>query len=881
MDTPALAKEGYRYFAFISYSHKDKKWASLIQKKLESYKLPNVIRKESDRELPKRIFPVFRDEDDLGPGSLTDKLRTELEASKFLIVICSPNSARMNDVGKCWVNEEVAYFATTLGRANRIIPVIIEGTVDDAFCATLKECDILALDATKTSKPRIVNDIVAAILDLRPDDLWQRELRRIARKRTCGILVSMFLSLIGAFAGFSVWDNNRDVYKYYTATNQRFGIDHGLGEISAAQAKTAKRYVRFYYRGYDRHPLLGGERILRRVSQIETNGAVAENQYRYSEKGHLSSIDVMNGHGTIAEQRIYADGNTNSCEVVTYENGSPMRQGGERLFIYFDEETGGVAYVRNQHFDGKYERVSFFNSPNGGRTELREYFNADGTRGADEYGTPIILHQKVFNPSRPDGFMEVGQQYFDEFTNRFVNAQGVSGFTNRQNHAKRFLDVINIDTSDAPVDSIDGYAIERSYYDDFDRPFKVWRLNHVGEKVKDRDFGCYGLSISYDFLDGEIEKMTLTNERGEPMFSDTVHYAEVHYSRGINSRAIRYHDATNAPCITINGTAGCDEEYDYAGRLIRLKYVNLHGATCTNAEGVAIRKMSYDNEGRLREERLIDAEGNPANLSTLFGNLPVEKISHSYDEAGNTIKKVNLVDGNSLGVKYFSDKTGPDGRSLAAWFENSNGRLCNSSLGYAKMEVTYNANGEWTEIAHYDMNGDLSNNEMIGASKILRMVKHKNGEILSEERYLSPNLLLSSSGICAVNGRFDRYGRLIDVEALDALGNPKTIKGCDFSEIHVRYDSQGAIDYAEMLYPKDSDVGGNIKKIRIDHSGKEGDVQISRYDANGERLDNEMASGDYDHRQLAKWIDFLSFKAKPSLDPIKVQDHDIRQLLNH
>ena len=64
--------------------------------------------------------------------------------------------------------------------------------------------------------------------------------------------------------------------------------------------------------------------------------------------------------------------------------------------------------------------------------------------------------------------MEVGQQYFDEFTNRFVNAQGVSGFTNRQNRAKRTLDVINIDASDAPVDSIDGYAIERSYFDDFD-----------------------------------------------------------------------------------------------------------------------------------------------------------------------------------------------------------------------------------------------------------------------------------------------------------------------------------------------------------------------------------------------------------------------------
>ena len=47
-------KTGYRYFAFISYSSKDVKWAEWIQKKLETYRLPSKIRKEHS-DLPEKI----------------------------------------------------------------------------------------------------------------------------------------------------------------------------------------------------------------------------------------------------------------------------------------------------------------------------------------------------------------------------------------------------------------------------------------------------------------------------------------------------------------------------------------------------------------------------------------------------------------------------------------------------------------------------------------------------------------------------------------------------------------------------------------------------------------------------------------------------------
>ncbi len=86
----------FKYYAFISYSHKDK----VIAKKLE---------------------PIFLDESNLvAKGSLKTALQENLDRSNYLIVVCSLSSARSE-----YVNDEVDYFIK-LGRAGYIIPLIVE-----------------------------------------------------------------------------------------------------------------------------------------------------------------------------------------------------------------------------------------------------------------------------------------------------------------------------------------------------------------------------------------------------------------------------------------------------------------------------------------------------------------------------------------------------------------------------------------------------------------------------------------------------------------------------------------------------------------------------------------------------------------------------------
>lgn len=113
-------QQEFEYYAFISYCHKDKKMAVNIQRKLESYHLPSFIRKQK-QSIPKKI-KVYRDDTDAETGEeLPEVLKKALKQSKFLLLLCTAESARSH-----WVGWEIQIFIE-LNRRNNIIPIIIDG----------------------------------------------------------------------------------------------------------------------------------------------------------------------------------------------------------------------------------------------------------------------------------------------------------------------------------------------------------------------------------------------------------------------------------------------------------------------------------------------------------------------------------------------------------------------------------------------------------------------------------------------------------------------------------------------------------------------------------------------------------------------------------
>src|SRR5712692_7263851 len=131
--------EQFKYWAFISYSHQDKAWGDWLHKALETYRVPKrlVGRASRDGTVPKRLFPIFRDREELPTSSdLGANINDGLRQSRYMIVICSPKSAVSR-----WVNEEVKTFKA-LGREDRILCLIVDGepNASDRPDSGLLEC---------------------------------------------------------------------------------------------------------------------------------------------------------------------------------------------------------------------------------------------------------------------------------------------------------------------------------------------------------------------------------------------------------------------------------------------------------------------------------------------------------------------------------------------------------------------------------------------------------------------------------------------------------------------------------------------------------------------------------------------------------------------
>lgn len=215
----------FTYYAFISYKREDEKWAKWLQKKLESYGFPVALRKDNP-SLPQKIRPIFRDQSDLSGGNLKEEIEKGLAESKYLIVICSPRSAKSP-----WVSKEVRYFIDC-GRENYIIPFIIGGSPnasnpeDECFPEGLRllsgEREILGININEMGRDAAAIKVIARMFNLRFDTLWQRHERDKRRKRFAVIASIVLFALISLGVGiYMTFLNTQITNERDRANNER------------------------------------------------------------------------------------------------------------------------------------------------------------------------------------------------------------------------------------------------------------------------------------------------------------------------------------------------------------------------------------------------------------------------------------------------------------------------------------------------------------------------------------------------------------------------------------------------------------------------------------------------------------------------------------
>jgi tetratricopeptide (TPR) repeat protein len=242
-----MPDSGLHYWAFLSYSHADARWANRLHRGLEHFATPRrlVGAPTPAGPAPRRLHPIFRDREELGASAdLGGRLIAALEASAYLIVVCSPSAARSR-----WVNQEIERFRAVHGD-ERILSVIVGGrphaSLDDETADD--ECFPEALrheagDPTKARTEPIAADLrpgrdgyglavlklAAGMLGVGLDELVQRDARRRQRQLVAVTGGSLAASaILAALAVAAVLERNE---AYAQRTQAEGLVEFMIGDL--------------------------------------------------------------------------------------------------------------------------------------------------------------------------------------------------------------------------------------------------------------------------------------------------------------------------------------------------------------------------------------------------------------------------------------------------------------------------------------------------------------------------------------------------------------------------------------------------------------------------------------------------------------------------
>jgi hypothetical protein len=224
--------QNHRFYAFISYRHTepDRRWAKWLHSAVETYRVPQKLRKE--RNFPPRVRPIFRDEEELPASSnLSEEIEEALKESRSLVIVCSPRTPESK-----WVNKEIVLFRE-IGRGSHILSLLIEGNPHEAFPQALREIrrhiadrqahnseEIDAIEPLAADVRPKANEssrhlkrmaklrIIAGILGCEFDDLRQRDRERRIRNYILTVLASVaLLAIVSALSYYALNQRNQSI----------------------------------------------------------------------------------------------------------------------------------------------------------------------------------------------------------------------------------------------------------------------------------------------------------------------------------------------------------------------------------------------------------------------------------------------------------------------------------------------------------------------------------------------------------------------------------------------------------------------------------------------------------------------------------------------
>ena len=796
----------FAYYAFISYSSKNTKWAKWLHHSLEYYQVPSVVRKGRS-SIPQHIRPVFWYRTDLAGTNLSEALRNELRDSKFLIVICSPQSAR-----SVWVNDEVQAFIE-MGREKMIIPLIVEGEphaadpARECFPPALRfldrEKEVRGIDV-RDGKERALVNIVATMFKLRFDALWGRHRRRQKKLRALFGAAAAVLLAVGVF----LFAANRSSWRYFTDYTDVWGIPEGIGELSADQARHRGCLYRFQYKRTPIGQPDAWKWRLKEVCRVNSAGVLVEEDPFDPQRAAVRSFVYGRRTGEVAKiyeydafrrvRQILHISKYNGVRATiadfasSDENVSQAFVGVAKasLDVKLASDQKGVEniirYVYERDAQGHIVQMTY-HANNDFNLERSATFNNSGLYGEryelDSLGRPLRV------------------SYLGEGGTPSLNREGIAGQEIRYGPSGKIVRIVNLDADGQPCLNLEYWAVYTADYDargqlireayldaagvpclyDGQYHMRESRYDAAGFNVGERYFGTDSLpcliSEGYSRVDrvvnrrGHIVETRLFGPDDQPC-ADIEGHARwtAKYDKRGNQTAASYFDVDDRPSRGSYGYVRWEGKYDRRHNLVEKRFYDEEGRLTMSNEGCAWWTARYNASGARTEMEYFDTLGNPC-LST----WQCARWEQVYDGKGNIVEtRFYGVDGepclNSELCARWVAEYDDAGNRIAASFYGVDGQPCMNFEDCASWRGKFDDKGNKIECAFFDTQGKPA----AGSFGYVRWkAKYDNrGNRIEKSYYNARGALCNSHEDCAFwRARYDFSRRIIEKRYYDAAGN--------------------------------------------------------------------------------------------------------------
>ena len=635
----------YEYYAFISYKREDEKWAIWLQESLERYSIPASVRKDVPR-LPKNIRPVFRDKTDLGAGGLSASLHKELECSKYLIVICSPNSASSN-----WVGDEIEYFRS-LGREDNIIPFIVDGVPhsddpsNECFHPNFHKIkdEPLGINVNELGKRQALIKVIAKLLDLRFDVLYDRHRRHTRKKRIITALLTTLVFIIGVL----FWFYTKPTYKYYADYVDRWGVPEGIVELDKSQYEHRARFYRFEYH---RIPFW---------SRVDTT------------EWRLTNVDFVNSAGQLQD---YGQ----SDHVTRFATQK----------LDYDNATGQIKDVDYCNKFGKPILRWKYSSKDGVKASVVDFL---GVTEMDASGYHTTLNVSYPYEARSGSKSPIKRYVLTRDDSGFITSVSYHESNSNNIHSSRITDI---------------NGIQKVLYEN-DSLGRVLTITYIGidGEVKNRKDGVAVVKFEYDAL-GNLSTIQFFDSSGRPAQNSRL-YAKVKCVSDTKGNIVseQYYGVDGELCYDIDGVAQRKYEFDEHGFLMSIEFLDSNGLPCLCKDGYARILITCDKRGNQTKNIYTYLSGKLAVNSSGFSSIVSDfdrwghPIYEAYRTFGGELVLVNGIAGRNAKFDRQGNITEYD-------FFDTEWNACKNNDGVAGLKAEYNERGDQVKLSSYDLDGEL------------------------------------------------------------------------------------------------------------------------------------------------------------------------------